>query len=36
LCQGLPIHREGSLRQALRELIRAIHPESLAAVSAWR
>jgi MinD-like ATPase involved in chromosome partitioning or flagellar assembly len=36
LCQGLPIHREGSLRQALRELIRAIHPESWTAVSAWR
>ncbi|MEA2629145.1 MAG: hypothetical protein QOJ10_1605 [Chloroflexota bacterium] len=36
LSQGLPIHREGSLRQPLRELIRAIHPESWTAVSAWR
>ena len=36
LCHGLPIHREGSLRHALRELIRAIHPESWTAVSAWR
>jgi MinD-like ATPase involved in chromosome partitioning or flagellar assembly len=36
LSQGLPIHREASLRQALRELIRSVHPESRTAVSAWR
>jgi hypothetical protein len=36
LSEGLPIHRERSLRHTLRELIRSIHPESWTAVSAWR
>jgi MinD-like ATPase involved in chromosome partitioning or flagellar assembly len=36
LSQGLPIHRERSVRRTLRELVRSIDPGSWTAVSQWR
>jgi MinD-like ATPase involved in chromosome partitioning or flagellar assembly len=36
LAQGLPIHRERSVRRTLRELIRSIDPKAWTAVSPWR